>query len=94
MMEMATQARQARQARQEPDIVDDIDDDTEIDVGHEMTRDEAREFFDGQAQAWLGMSGEEFMRAWDAGEISNEPERTEVTAVALLLGFGRFGRQN
>ncbi len=34
------------------------------------------------------------MRAWDAGEISNEPERIEVTNVALLLGFGRFGRQS
>ncbi len=63
-------------------------------TGHEMTHEEAREFFDGQARAWLGMSGEDFMRAWDAGEISNEPERIEVTNVALLLGFGRFGRQN
>lgn len=63
-------------------------------TGHEMTRAEARAFFDGQARAWLGMSGEEFMRAWDAGEISNEPERIEVTNVALLLGVGRFGRQN
>ncbi len=63
-------------------------------TGHEMTREEARAFFDGQARAWLGMSGEEFMRAWDAGEISNEPERIEVTNVALLLGVGRFGRQD
>ena len=38
------------------------------------------------------MSGEEFMRVWDAGEFDNKPERTDVTAVALLLPFGRFGR--
>ncbi len=82
---MAIQPQEAQQARQEPDI----DDDTEIDIGHEMTRDEAREYFDGQARAWLDMSGEEFIRAWDAGEISNEPERTEVTAVALLLPLVR-----
>jgi len=77
----------ARQTQQEPDV-----DDADIDIGHEMTHEEARAFFDGQARAWLGMSGEEFMRAWDAGEISNEPERIEVTNVALLLGVGRFGR--
>jgi len=54
-----------------------------------MTRAEAREFFDGQARAWLGMSGEEFMRAWDAGEFDAPPERTEVTNVALLLPLVR-----
>ena len=70
------------------------EEDPETITGHEMTREEAREFFDGQSRAWLGMSGEEFMRAWDAGEISNEPERIEVTNVALLLGVGRFGRQD
>ncbi len=85
---MATQARQTQQA---PGIADDVDD-VEMDAGHEITRDEAREFFDEQARAWLGMSGDEFMRAWDADEISNEPERTEVTAVAMLLGFGHYGR--
>ncbi|MDQ2829159.1 MAG: hypothetical protein M3Y74_08915 [Chloroflexota bacterium] len=51
-----------------------------------------RAFFDERTRAYLGMSGEEFMRAWDAGEFDNEPEQTDVTAVALLLPFGRFGR--
>lgn len=86
-------AAEAQQTQQEPNIADDLDADIEMDVGHEMTREEAREFFDEQARAWLGMSGEEFMRAWDAGEFDEGegPERTDVTAVALLLGFGRYG---
>lgn len=58
-------------------------------IGHEMTREEARAFFDEQARAWLGISGEEFIRRWDAGAFANEPERPEVMNVALLLPFGR-----
>jgi hypothetical protein len=58
-------------------------------VGHEMTREEARAFFDEQARAWLGMSGDEFIRAWDAGVFDSEPERPEVMNVASLLPFGR-----
>lgn len=74
----------ARQTQPDPDI-----EDADVDSGHEMTREEAREFFDEQARAWLGMSGEEFMSAWDAGEFDDPPERTEVTNVALLLPLVR-----
>ncbi len=65
------------------------EEDPETITGHEMTHEEARAFFDGQARAWMGMSGEEFMRAWDAGEFDAPPERTEVTNVALLLPLVR-----
>jgi len=82
--EVVEMAIQTQQARQEPDI--------EADDGYEMTPEEAHAFFDERARAYLGMSGEEFMRVWDAGEFDNEPEQTDVTAVALLLPFGRFGR--
>lgn len=57
--------------------------------GHEMTREEARAFFDEQARAWLGISGEEFIRRWDAGAFDDEPERSDVMNVAMLLPFGR-----
>ncbi len=33
------------------------EEDPETIIEHEMTREEARAFFDGQARAWLGMSG-------------------------------------
>lgn len=34
-----------------------------------LTEDEAREMFDQRARELLGMSGAEFTRKWDAGEI-------------------------
>jgi hypothetical protein len=34
----------------------------------------------------LGMSGEEFVRRWNAGDIP-DPDRTEVLVVAMLLPF-------
>jgi hypothetical protein len=35
----------------------------------ERSFEEGRELFDRQARLRLGMSGEEFLRAWDAGEF-------------------------
>ena len=57
--------------------------------GYEMTKDEARAFFDEQARAWLGMSGPEFIRRWDAGEFDSGPERPDVMYIQALLPFGR-----
>jgi hypothetical protein len=49
-----------------------------------MSDDEARELFDQRARELLGISGEEFKRRWDAGEIE-EPDRSEVLQVWMLL---------
>ena len=49
-----------------------------------LSDDEARELFDQRARELLGMSGEEFKRRWDAGEIE-EPDRSEVLQVWMLL---------
>ncbi|MGH2608119.1 MAG: hypothetical protein ACRDHF_03430 [Tepidiformaceae bacterium] len=34
-----------------------------------MTPEEAEAAFDADARLWLNMSGEEFRRAWEAGEL-------------------------
>lgn len=52
-----------------------------------LTRDEARSLFDGRAQKFLGVSGPEFIRRWDAGEF--DPQDDRVLRVAMLLPFGR-----
>jgi hypothetical protein len=49
-----------------------------------MTDDEARALFDQRARELLGMSGVEFKRKWDAGEIE-DPDRSEVLQVWMLL---------
>lgn len=56
---------------------------------HEMTRDEARALFDREARRQLGMSGDEFLRAYEAGAFDHEIERTEVMRVIRLLPFGQ-----
>jgi hypothetical protein len=37
----------------------------------------------------LGISGEEFLRSWEAGEFGDPDERPEVLRVAMLLPSGR-----
>ena len=59
---------------------------------HELTHEEGWEWFDREARARLGMSGEEFLRAWDAGEIDPlDPERHSdiVGQLMLLPAIGR-----
>ncbi|MBI2911786.1 MAG: hypothetical protein HYY05_06555 [Chloroflexi bacterium] len=52
----------------------------------ELTVAEGRELFDTVAQRCLGISGEEFVRRWKAGEYAGpDGDRSEVVAVALLL---------
>ena len=56
---------------------------------HELSPDEARELLDGLAQHYLGMSGAEFLRALDAGEITPSRDRPDVIRVAMLAQLGR-----
>ena len=63
--------------------------------GHipELSREEGRELFDRQAQRYLGISGDEFLRAWDAGEYGDPDDRSQnppgVMRLAMLLSFVR-----
>lgn len=47
----------------------------------------ARAFFDGRVRERLGISGEEFIRRHDAGELSFE--NPDVRHCVLLIPFGR-----
>jgi hypothetical protein len=55
----------------------------------ELTHDEGRALLDEEARRLLGMSGDAFIEAWDRGEFRDDPDRPEVTRVAMLLPFGR-----
>lgn len=57
-----------------------------------LSDDEASEAFDAAARLWLGASGEEFLRRWDAGEylgIEDDPENENYILVASLISFVR-----
>lgn len=76
-------------------------DDIELDVGSNLgiapvggvdvvwlSPEEGRRMFDEQARSRLGISGDEFIRQWEAGEIEN-PDRSEVMARVLMIPFTR-----
>ena len=57
-----------------------------------LTPDEGRAFFDEQARKLLGISGEEFLRRWDAGEfdaIADDPDHPEIMELHMIEDFGR-----
>lgn len=51
-----------------------------------ISREEGIQFLDALAREYLGMSGEEFVRRYHAGEIE-DPNRAEVTRVAMAIPF-------
>lgn len=54
----------------------------------------AAALFDRQAQRLLGISGEEFLRRWDAGEFRDEEDSPQGRAAMFLAVLLPFGRRN
>jgi hypothetical protein len=57
-----------------------------------MNQQEGRAFFEEQARKLLGISGEEFLRRWEAGEydeLADDPEHPEILRLATLIPFAR-----
>lgn len=53
---------------------------------NELTPEEWRQLLEERARRYMGMSADEFVRAWNAGEIKN-PDRPEVMSVLMLIPF-------
>ena len=66
---------------------------TDVDSGIRfLDDDESRAHFDRQAQRLLGISGEEFLRRYDAGEyetVQDDRQSRAVMKLAMLSSFGR-----
>lgn len=57
-----------------------------------LTGQAARAFFDQEVRRLVGISGDEFIRRYDAGEyaeIEDIPENWNIFEAAFLIGFGR-----
>jgi hypothetical protein len=52
----------------------------------ELTDEEARRIFDERSRELVGMSGEEFLRKWDAGEIE-DPDQSHIVRLVLMIGL-------
>lgn len=69
---------------QPPDEVDDFI----------MPPEEARAYFESEIQRLLGMSGDEFLRRYDAGEyldMEDSIENRNYLEASFLISFGRAG---
>jgi hypothetical protein len=67
-------------------VTEEIDELPEIEGVDWITREEGIAILDRQARKYLGMSGEEFVRRYRAGEIE-DPDRSDVVALSMLLPF-------
>lgn len=55
-----------------------------------VTEQDGLSMLDEQARARLGISGEEFLHRWDAGEYAGpESDRPDVVKVAMLIPLAR-----
>jgi hypothetical protein len=57
-----------------------------------LPAERAAAFFAHEAERLAGMSAEEFLRKWDAGEfrdLDETPEGRNIAYLALLIPFGR-----
>lgn len=50
-----------------------------------VSRSEARSLFDRLARDYLGMSADEFVSAWNAGELTDRVEDPKVAQLAMLM---------
>ena len=54
-----------------------------------LDSDEGRKLFDRQARRYLKMSGDEFVKAWDAHKFDDPDSSPDVMRVAMLLPLVR-----
>jgi hypothetical protein len=60
-----------------------------------MPAEMAREMFDQEARLTVGMSGDEFIRRYDAGEFRDwDDDTSEGHELAYLIMLMPFGRQD
>lgn len=56
---------------------------------HRVSKEEGQKIFDNAARKFMGMSGPEFLAAWDVGKFDDMGETRKLMRVARLLPFGR-----
>jgi hypothetical protein len=80
MNKLGRKRRNERRAHQPPASTDP---DSTLPEPREMTAEEAVALLDQEAQRYFGISGEEFQRRFEAGEL--DVEEPHVWEVALML---------
>ena len=74
-------------------IDDEVDDDEDLPPIHHVTPAEGREMFDDAARKIMGMSGEEFIARWEAGEYDDIFDKYGHRHIGMLAGLNPLARQ-
>ncbi len=87
--ELITLTRNERSGGEDADVaktlsVAEVDTHLEKDDEYVLTPEEGKRQFDEAARAWLGISGEEFLRRYDAGEYAELVESEDNRRVIDL----------
>ena len=56
--------------------------------GYERTSEQTRELIDARARHYFGISGEEFVRRWNAGEYDDEGACPQAIRIGMLIPVG------
>lgn len=65
----------------------------EIPGVHFASKQEAGEMFEAEARKTLGISGDEVVRRWEAGDWQPVPDDTEgrrIARLSMIIGFYRY----
>lgn len=54
-----------------------------------LSPEEGRKLLDEQARRYFDVSGDDFLRDWDAGKYRDRQEDADVASVASLIPFAR-----
>lgn len=77
-------------------VPDDVDPDEHQGVQiHYPSKQEAQRFFDAEAMNTLGISGNEFLRRWEAGEwqpVPNDTEGRKIARLSMKIPFARYAK--
>ncbi len=55
----------------------------------ELTLEDGRKLLDKHARRYLNMSGSEFIKKWEAGELGDDSDRPEVMRLVMLVPFAK-----
>jgi hypothetical protein len=72
---------------------DDADDDIDMSQ-YILPPEEGRKLLDEAARHWMGITGEEFLRRWDAGEYRNVPDTPAGWKIMYVRDLISFARQD
>lgn len=69
------------------EIIDEILEESGYQGVEVVSEEEGKALFDERARFYMKMSGDEFLRRWDAGEWKDDPDQPGVMTMLMFMPF-------